>query len=74
MQCTYVNAAHDEATRLLLLNCSAKLILHQVLAVLTLTWHLQDAITRVQELDKSGRISGVMDDRGKVCYACTIRT
>ena len=27
---------------------------------------LQDVITRVQELDKAGRISGVMDDRGKV--------
>lgn len=29
---------------------------------------LQDVITRVQELDKSGRISGVMDDRGKVRF------
>lgn len=30
---------------------------------------MQDVITRVQELDRSGRISGVMDDRGKVCSA-----
>ena len=27
----------------------------------------QDAITRVQELEASGRLTGVMDDRGKVC-------
>ena len=26
----------------------------------------QDAITRVQELEASGRLTGVMDDRGKV--------
>ena len=28
---------------------------------------LQDAITRVQSLEKMGQLSGVMDDRGKVC-------
>ena len=29
------------------------------------TW-LQDAIRRVQDLEKMGHLSGVMDDRGKV--------
>ncbi len=27
---------------------------------------MQDAIRRVQELEKMGHLSGVMDDRGKV--------
>ena len=28
---------------------------------------MQDAINRVQSLEKTGQLSGVMDDRGKVC-------
>ncbi len=33
---------------------------------------LQDAIRRVQDLEKMGHLSGVMDDRGKVsqCLSC----
>ena len=29
---------------------------------------MQDAISRVQALEQEGRISGVMDDRGKFIY------
>lgn len=29
---------------------------------------MQDVISRVQALEAEGRITGVMDDRGKVCY------
>ena len=35
---------------------------------------LQDVISRVQELDKAGQISGVMDDRGKVSNAAEVGT
>ena len=43
---------------------------------------IQDVITRVQDLDKAGQISGVMDDRGKVsnsaavgsCCCCSYQT
>ena len=30
--------------------------------------HAQDAISRVQSLEQEGRITGVMDDRGKFIY------
>ena len=30
--------------------------------------HIQDAISRVQTLEQEGRITGVMDDRGKFIY------
>ncbi len=30
-----------------------------------------EAIEKVQFLEQSGRVSGVMDDRGKVCAPCT---
>ena len=32
------------------------------------TLHVQDAISRVQTLEQEGRITGVMDDRGKFIY------